>query len=172
MGLILIYEFFIIATTIILWIFMTKNGYKNVSRKFLILFVGVLLFEIISEPMWLNIGFSSWAYIFRDLTWVLTLGWTNAFMIAILVVDNFFRDTSEKKRFFLYLLFIGALVVPAEGVMLFLGIRAYAPFLLETMSGLVVPLLRVPVESVYAVPIFSSLILAFYKYLNYLFNTK
>jgi hypothetical protein len=172
MGFVLIYEFFIIATTIALWVFMTKNGYKNVSRKFLILFLGVLLFEIISEPMWLNLGFSSWAYIFRDLTWVLTLGWVNAFMIAILVVDNFFRNTSEKKRFFLYLLFISALVVPAEGIMLLLGIRDYAPFLLETMSGLAVPFLKVPIESVYAVPIFSSLILGFYKYLNYLFDIK
>jgi|TARA_B100001971_G_C18267064_1_gene594128 hypothetical protein len=172
MGLILVYELFILATTIILWSFMTKNGYKNVNRKFLILFLGVLLFEIISEPMWLNMGFSSWAYLFRDLTWVLTLGWVNTFMIAILAVDNFFKDTSEKKRFFLYLLFIGALIVPAEGLMLFLGVRGYAPFLLETMSGLVVPLLKVPVESIFAVPIFSSLILAFYKYLNYLFDTK
>lgn len=167
------YELSIIAITIILFSYMKKKGYKNITRKFLILFLGVLLFEIISEPMWLNAGFDSWAYIYRDITWVLTLGWVNTFMAAILAVDYFFRDKTEKKRFFLYLLFISALVVPAEAFMISLGVRGYAEFLLETMrSGVVIPVLYLPIEAIFAVPIFCSLILSFYKYINYLFDQK
>ena len=123
--------------------------------------------------MWLNTGFDSWAYIYRDITWVLTLGWVNTFMAAILAVDYFYRDKSEKKKFFLYLLFISALVIPAEAFMISLGVRGYAEFLLETMrSGVVIPILYLPIESIFAVPIFSSLILSFYKYINYLFDKK
>jgi len=170
---VLIYELSIIATTIILWLFMTKKGYKNVTRKFIILFVGVILFEIISEPMWLNTGFDSWAYIYGDITWVLTLGWVNAFMLAILGVDYFYGELSEKKKFFLYLLFISALVIPAEAFMISLGVRGYAEFLLETMrSGIVIPVLYLPLESIYAVPIFCALILSFYKYINYLVDNR
>lgn len=170
---ILLYELSIIATTIVVWLFMTKNGYKNVSRKFIILFLGVLLFEIISEPMWLNTGFNAWAYIYKDITWVLTLGWVNVFMLAILGVDYFYGELSEKKKFFLYLLFIAALVIPAEAFMISFGVRGYAEFLLETMrSGVVIPVLYLPIESIYAVPIFCSLILSFYKYINYLFDKK
>ena len=152
---------------------MKKKGYKNITRKFLILFLGVLLFEIISEPMWLNTGFDSWAYIYRDITWVLTLGWVNTFMAAILAVDFVYKHASEKKKFFLYLLFISALVIPAEGAMIFMGLRGYADFLLETMqSGVLMPILNLPIEAIYAVPIFCSLILSFYKYINYLFDKK
>tara|TARA_Y100000034_G_scaffold77860_1_gene93600 strand:+ start:2196 stop:2720 length:525 start_codon:yes stop_codon:yes gene_type:complete len=174
MGLgILFYELSIIIITIVLWFYMRKKGYSHVTRKFIILFLGVLLFEIISEPMWLNIGFDSWAYIYGDITWVLTLGWVNTFMIAILAVDYFFREASEKKKFFLYLLFISALVIPAEAFMISLGVRGYAEFLLETMrSGVVIPVLYLPIEAIYAVPIFCSLILSFYKYINYLFDKK
>ena len=170
---VLLYELGIIITTIAIWFFMTKKGYKNVSRKFIILFLGVLLFEIISEPMWLNSGFDSWAYIYGDVTWVLTLGWVNAFMLAILAVDYFYRDSSVKKKFFLYLLFISVLVIPVEAIMISAGLRGYADFLLETMrSGIIFPVLYLPVESIYAVPIFCSLILSFYKYVNYLFDKK
>lgn len=169
---VLLYELGIIATIIAIWFFMTKKGYKNVTRKLIILFIGVLLFEIISEPMWLNTGFDSWAYIYRDITWVLTLGWVNVFILAILFVDYFYK-TPEKKKFFLYLLFIIALVIPAEAIMVSVGIRGYAEFLLEAMrSGLIIPVLYLPIEAIYAVPIFCSLILSFYKYINYLFDKK
>jgi len=170
---VLFYELGIILTTILLWTFMNNKGYKNVTRKFLILFVGVLLFEIISEPMWLNMGFSSWAYIYKDITWVLTLGWLNTFMLAIIGVDFIYQKSSEKTKFFLYLLFISALVIPAEAVMISMGLRGYAQFLLDSMqSGVLMPLLSIPIEAIYAVPIFCALILSFYKYINYLWDRK
>ena len=170
---ILFYELGIILTTVLLWTFMTNKGYKNVTRKFLILFIGVLLFEIISEPMWINMGFSSWAYIYKDITWVLTLGWVNAFMLAIIGVDFAYQKSNEKIKFFLYLLFISALVIPVEAIMISLGIRGYAQFLLDSMqSGILMPLLYIPIEAIYAVPIFCALILSFYKYINYLLDRK
>ena len=169
---VLVYEISIILISILLAWAMKKKGYQRILIRFVITFAGVLLFEIISEPMWINTGFSTWAYIYKDVTWILTLGWTNIIIMSTFFIDNWFASLSERKKFFLYLLLIVALVVPVEAIMMANGLRGYADFLLRTMSGLVIPILRLPVEAIYAVPIFSSLVLSFYKYLNYLLNSK
>ena len=166
-----IIEVMIVIYTISLWVYMKKNKYRDVTRKFIILFVGVLLFEIMSEPMWLNEGFDSWAYIYKDITWVITLGWVSIFMTSILIVDHAFRHLPEKSRFWLYLLFIEAITVPIEAGLVESGVRKYAPVLTATMSGLFIPYTSVPLEAVYAIPLFTSLILTFYKYINHLFDT-
>lgn len=169
---ILIFEFAIIVFTISLWGYMKKKDYKNVTRKFIILFVGVLLFELMSEPMWLNQGFSWWAYLYKDITWIITLGWVSIFMVSILLVDFAFTKLPEKKKFWIYLLFIQAITVPIEAGLVQSGIRNYAPFLKATMTGFNIPLTVVPLEAIYAIPLFTSLILTFYKYVNYLFDKK
>ncbi len=168
----LITEILIVAFTIILWVYMKTKGYRNVTRKFLILFFSVLLFEFMSEPMWNNSGFQNWAYIWQDITWVITLGWVGIFMFTFLIVDYAFRTTSEKKKFWIYLLVLEAIVVPLESALVISGIRGYAPILADTLSGYMIPLTVVPIEAVYAVPLFTSLIICFYKYINYLFDTK
>ena len=169
---ILIFELFVIAFTIGLWIFMSKKGYKKVSRKFIVLFVGALLFEIMSEPMWINSKLSSWAFLYKDISWVLTLGWVSIIMFSILLVDYEFRKLPEKKRFWLYLLVIEAITVPLETVLFTVGIRGYAPELLARTSGFLIPFTTMPVEGVIVIPIFISLIITFYKYVNYLIDKK
>jgi hypothetical protein len=172
MGGILIFEIFAIAFTVLLWVFMKSKGYKNVTRKFLILFFSVLLFEFMSEPMWANTGFQKWAYIWQDITWIITLGWVGIFMLTFLIVDYAFRTTPEKKKFWIYLLVLEAIVVPIESGLIISGVRGYAPILADTLSGYMIPLTVVPIEAVYAVPLFTSLIICFYKYINYLFDRR
>lgn len=152
--------------------FMTKKGYKNVSRKFIILLIGALLFEIMSEPMWINSKLSNWAYLYKDISWILTLGWVSIIMVSILLVDYGFRHLPEKKRFWLYLLIVEAITVPLETVLFTVGIRGYAPELLERTSGFLIPFTKMPIEGVIVIPIFISLILTFYKYVNYLMDKK
>ena len=89
----LITEILIVAFTILLWVYMKTKGYRNVTRKFLILFFSVLLFEFMSEPMWNNSGFQNWAYIWQDITWVITLGWVGIFMFTFSAL----RAASERK---------------------------------------------------------------------------
>jgi len=165
-------EVFIIVFTVGLYLFMKKKGHKNVLKKMIILFIGVLLFEMMSEPMWLNIGFDRWAYIYNDITWIITLGWVNIFMVSMLVVDRAFYKLPERRRFWLYLLFSEAITVPIEMLLLMTGIRKYAPVLMETMTGFTIPFTNVPLEAIYAIPLFTSLILAFYKYVNHIFEVK
>jgi len=165
-------ELFVIVFALAVYIFMKKFGYRDATRKFFIIFIGVLLFEIISEPLWINSGFDAWAYIYRDITWVLTLGWTAVFLIAIMLTDYSFQKLPEKVKFFMYTAVISVLVLPFEIIMLNIGVRGYAPFLTERLSGLMVPLTQVPLEGLYASPIFIMLVLAFYKYMNYMIETK
>ena len=165
-------ELLIIAYVAGLWLFMRRRGYQNPTRKFIILFLGVLFFEMISEPMWLNSGFSSWAYVYRDITWVLTLAWVGIFMTSIVAVDYYFRRLSETKRFFLYLLVAEAFTIPFETFLIQSGFRGYAPVLLDLLTGLKIPFTTVPVEAVYAIPLFTALIFSFYKYVNKLFEVK
>jgi len=168
----LIAEILIVVFAVLLWAYMKTKGYRNVTRKFLILFVGVLLFEFMSEPMWNNNGFQSWAYIWQDITWVIALAWVGIFMFTFLIVDYAFRKTPEKKKFWIYLLILEAIVVPLESALVISGVRGYAPILANTFSGYMIPLTVVPIEAVYAVPLFTSLIICFYKYVNYLFDSK
>jgi hypothetical protein len=168
----LIFELLTIIFVVGLFIYMKQKGYTNILRKFLILFVSILLFEIMSEPMWNNSGFQSWTYIWQDITWVITLGWIGIFMFTFLFVDYAFPTTSEKKKFWIYLLFLEAIVVPIESILLISGVREYAPILANTLSGYMIPLTQVPLEAVFAIPLFTTLIICFYKYANYLFDTK
>ena len=169
---VVIFEVLILLFTVLVATFMKIKGYKHVFRKFVILFVSVLLFEIMSEPMWMNLGFQNWAYLWQDITWIITVGWTGIFMFSFLVVDYIFIETSEKKKFWLYLLLLEVTVVPLEAFLVISGIRAYAPILANTFSGYFVPFTIVPIEAIYAIPIFTTLIICFYKYANYLFDRK
>ena len=60
------------------------------------------------------------------------------------------------------------LVVPAEIIVVNLGIRSYAPEVLQAVSGRT--LFRVPVEIFYYVPVFTSLVIGFYKYWSFVID--
>lgn len=89
-----------------------------------------------------------------------------------MLTDYSFQKLPEKVKFFMYTAVISVLVLPFEIIMLNIGVRGYAPFLTERLSGLMVPLTQVPLEGLYASPIFIMLVLAFYKYMNYMIETK
>ena len=166
------FEIFVLLLTAAVLFYMKKTGRKRVFQKFLILVLDVLLFEFMSEPMWLNRGFGAWAYLYRDITWVLTIGWASLFLIAIMVVDVIVPTLAESKRFWLYLLVLEVLVVPIEMFLLSTEIRSYAPVLIQTMSGLFIPFTSIPVEMILAVPLFATLVLTFYKYGCFLLEGK
>lgn len=167
-----IYQIFIIALTVSLWIFMKRKGYKNVTRKFVLLFIGVLLFELMTEPMWIISSLWSWTFIFRDISFILTLNWINAIMISILIVDYAFYDLPEKRRFWMYLLFVTGMILPLEIFLSNAGILGHAAELLARTEGIMIPFSSIPIEAIFVLPIFGTLIITFYKYTNYLMDQK
>jgi hypothetical protein len=163
---VLLFEILVVLITIFLLIFMKSKGINNVIRKFGILLLAVLLFQIMAEPMWINSNLHSWAYIYGNVSWVLAFGWVSIFLISFLVVDSIFRKTSEKVKFWLYLLVVTLITVPLESLILNMGIRTYALFLSETFGGFMIPLTQVPIEVLVAVPMISALVIPFYKYFS------
>ena len=130
--------------------------------------VGVFLFELFTAPMWINDHLGQWAYVYCDLSWILTLGWTAMILGVVVLVDRWLSHWSEPRRFAAYLGILLVLVTIAEMVVVGIGIRKYAPEVLATVSG--ISLLGVPIEILYYVPVFTSLVIAFYKYWGFVID--
>lgn len=162
---ILIFELAVIIITLSILAYMKSSGHKDVMKKFGIMLIAVLLFQIMSEPMWINHNLHSWAYLYGNVSWVLTFGWISIFFISFLIVDSAFKKISEKGKFWLYLIVVTILTIPAEILILKLGIRSYADILSQTFSRLTIPGTLVPIEVLFAVPLISALIIPFYKYM-------
>ncbi len=131
-------------------------------RHVLAMAVGMLIFEMFTGPMWLNERLGKFAYVYTDVSWILTIGWTTMILGVVLLVDRWKPEWSAAKRYFLYLGALLPLVVIAEIGVVNLGVRSYAAEVLDATSG--VRILNVPLEVLYYVPVFSALVITFYKY--------
>jgi hypothetical protein len=124
--------------------------------------LGVIFFELFTAPMWNNAHLGRWAYLYRDVSWVLTLGWTVLFLVVVELVDRLLPRWRALPRFLLTLALITALTVPLETLLVGAGIRSYAPEVHEAALGGFVN--GVPVAIVYYVPVFAALVIGFYRY--------
>lgn len=124
--------------------------------------LGVLIFELFTAPMWHNAHLGAWAYLYRDVSWVLTLGWTVLFLLVVEVGDRLLPHWRAWRRFLLNLLVLTLLVVPLEWLVVRLGIRSYAPEVVEAARGGWVD--GLPLAVLYYVPVFSALVIGFYRY--------
>lgn len=129
---------------------------------------GVFLFEAFTSPMWHNDHLGPWAYLYCDVSWILTLGWTAMIMGVLSLVDRCLPGWREPQRFLVSLAVLLVLVVGAEMVVVGLGIRSYSPEVREALSGTFVR--GVPLEILYYVPVFLSLVIAFYRYWNFVID--
>lgn len=137
----------------------------KVPQRALVMAVGVLLFELFTSPMWNNYRMGWWAYIYHDVSWILTIGWTALILTVVLLTDKFLEGWREPKRFLAYLAILTAIIMPLEIVVTNVGLRSYAPEVLQSVSGIF--LLGVPIEILYYIPVFTGLVIAFYKYWSF-----
>ncbi|MBS3136036.1 hypothetical protein J4401_03675 [Candidatus Woesearchaeota archaeon] len=165
MSWIILLEIGIIAIAIGVWYLLKKQKYKKPTISFAVLFISVLLFEIVSEPMWKNNLLDGWAYIYRDVSWVITLGWVIIFFISFYLVDKKWPKLSEGKKFWLYLAALTIITTPIEVILLSAGIREYSSVLTQTMSGILIPLTSAPIEIILTIPLIGALVIPFYKVL-------
>jgi len=139
-----------------------RKGTDRFWLRVLVVAIGVLIFELFTGPMWLNQRMGFLAYLYLDVSWILTLGWTAIILGSILLVDRWKSKWSASKRFPLYLALILPIVMVAEAVVVNVGIRSYSHEVQEATSGITVA--QVPIEILYYVPVFASLVITFYKY--------
>jgi hypothetical protein len=142
--------------------------------RFLATAAGVLIFEVFTAPMWRNEKLGAWGYVYHDVSWILTLGWTTLILGASTLVDHLAPRRREGVRFVLTLGILLPLVIVAENVVLWLQIRDYAPEVKAVLSGPREPGVSpatiphyiglAPLEILYYVPVFTALVLGFAKY--------
>ena len=160
-GPIIAFEVMIILGTVVaLW--GLSRFRDKLWQRYLIMAGGVFLFEFFTSPMWNNHNLGPWAYVYQDVSWVLTLGWTTLILTTVILVDRFFAARRSWQRFGLYLLFLTFAVLILEGIVVNLGIRSYAPEVQDVFIGL--KFLGVNIEVFYYVPVFMALVISFYKY--------
>ncbi len=129
--------------------------------KFVATAAGVLMFEFFTAPMWRNEKLGWWGYVYHDVSWILTLGWTALILGTITLVDTLSKQGAIV-RFILVLLVLLPLVLIAENFVVAFGIRGYAPEVQARLSGYTIGL--VPIEALYYVLVFTALVVAFSKY--------
>ena len=159
---IIIFEIIIIVAAILTFIFLSKIQ-KKMGLRFLIAASGIFIFEMFTAPMWHNLHLGVWAYLYRDVSWILTLGWTTCIILTVTLIDHFLDEFSPPKRFLLSLAGLTVLGVIGETLVINLGIRTYSPEVEKTILGYI-PLLHIPVNALYYIPVFMALVVGFYQY--------
>jgi hypothetical protein len=139
-------------------------------KHILVLALGVFIFEVFTSPMWVNNHFGNFGYIYQDVSWVLTLGWTTLMLSIILIVDTVFHNLKEWQRFLLYIVGMGILGFLAEMLVINLGLRSYSPEVLNAIRGGYI--FNTPLDALYYIPVFSALVIGFYKYWEYVLEER
>lgn len=155
--LIIIFTFIFTLATL----YIIKNKLSHPFQRFGIMALGVLMFELFTAPMWNTYHLGKFAYYYLDLSWVLTLCWTSMFILDVTLIDKLFPKMKELQRFLLSLLLPLAFTFIGELWLVQAGVRTYAPEVIQTSLLL---LGGVPIEVLYYAPVFSSFIIAFYKF--------
>jgi len=166
---IIIFEILVIAAVICL-LFVISRYIKKVLLRFVVISLGILVFEFFTSPMWLNYRMGEWAYVYQDVSWILTIGWSIMVLSTIVFVDKIFPSLKEWKRFGIYLVVLTILVLIFESVVVRLGIRSYPPEVQAVTYGYFP--FGAPVGALYYVPVFMALIIGFYKYWNFMIEGK
>ena len=160
---ILLFELFILVCTVAVFVVLPRLA-NRVPTRYLTVALGVLIFEMFTAPMWHNEKLGQWAYIYLDVSWVLTLGWSTLVLSIVTFVDALLKRWREWQRFLAYLCVLTPLVILFEWLVIGLGIRSYSPEVLDVIGSAYLPGLGVPADGLYYVPVFMSLVIAFYKY--------
>lgn len=164
---IIIFELFIALGFAVSMFFLPKVKDK-IWQRFGVMAVGVLIFEMFTAPMWNNHRMGEWAYLYHDVSWILTIGWTTLILTTVLVLDKLLPNIREAQRFIIYLGTLTFLIVPLEIWAVNINLRSYSPEVYKILSGAY--LFRVPIEVFYYVPVFTGLIISFYKYWSFVID--
>jgi len=168
-GPIILFEFFIFLGVLLTLYFLSKIE-KRILYKFLVVSIGIFIFEFFTAPMWHNYHLGDWAYVYRDVSWVLTIGWSMLIIVPSVFIDVYIVKRKVWERVVMYIVSITVLGLIGEILVVNLGIRSYAPETLEVINGNFIPFLNIPWKAFYYIPVFMALILSFFKYWSLLID--
>mgnify|MGYP001592468473 CR=1 FL=1 len=167
----MIFEILILLITLALLLFLQSKN-KNSWKVFLITAIGVLLFEYYTQALWFNQNLERWAYLYLDVSWIMTLLWTDVILFSIFVVERMKPKVSEVKKFFMSIGIITIFVLAIEWVLIRTGIRGYPKVILDLYESLPRLFGIVPLKELIYVIAFMSLVVAFTRYWQANYNLK
>lgn len=166
---IIAFEVFILVAVLFLLPVLSRLTTK-VLLRFSVVALGVMVFEFFTNPMWFNYKMGPWAYIFQDVSWILTLGWSIMILSIVVFADRILCAWKEWQRFGIYLAVLTVLVLFFEAIVIKLGIRSYPPEVEAVCGGHF--FFGPSLAALYYIPVFLSLIIGFYKYWSLLIDGK
>ena len=158
-------EIIVILFAVGIYLFLMSQKTKRLNFKYIIILLSVFLFQIMAEPMWSDIGLADWAYLYRNVSWIFTIGFASIFMITFYIVDEKIKNRSETVSFFLYLLVLTSISTIIESILFSVGLREYSTTLTQSFSGISL-LGLVPIEILLASALVGALVIPLYKYLT------
>jgi hypothetical protein len=135
---------------------------RNVLKTYAITFAAVLLFEYFTQSLWMNKGLEPWAYLYLDVSWVITAGWSMIIVVIRELAALYIPKKDTARRIFFDLAAITLVGFLAEYVVIGLNIRQYSPSVIALLSGIKIGM--VPIEALYYIPVFMMLVLSFSLY--------
>lgn len=160
---ILVFEVAVVVAAILTYRFLATRIRHALGHMALIA-VGMFLVEFFTGPMWKNLHLGPWAYVYSDVSWILTIAWVVIISLAVYVVERVLRATVPWKRYVLFLAIITPVVVVCDGLVRWLGIRESSPETAAAAGPAMLPVINVPVAGLYYVPVVMTLVYSFYKH--------
>jgi hypothetical protein len=141
-------------------------------RDIFIAFAGIFLVEVMIEPMVTNQNLPQWSYIFHDVSFLMTGIWIGVIAITAILVGKFFNHFPIIYRFFIALSMTTILGVPIESWFINNGFRIYGESAKHYYTGVIMPVMNIPIEVTFAVSCYMALLIAFMRYWENLLNNN
>lgn len=160
---ILVFEIATIVAGILTYRFL-RARVQRVPAHLALIATGMFLVEFFTGPMWKNLHMGPWAYVYSDVSWILTIGWVVLISLSIYVVERVLRVTEPWKRYALFLVVITPVVIVCDGLVRWLGIRESSPETIAAAGEAMFPIIDVPLMGLVYLPVVMTLVYAFYKH--------
>lgn len=167
----MIFEILIILITLVLLLSLQSKN-KNSWKVFIITAIAVLLFEYYTQALWFNQNLEKWAYLYLDISWIMTLLWTNVILFSIFIVENLKSKTSEVKKFFMSIGIITIFVLAIEWLLIRTNIRGYPQVILDIYEKTPRLFGIIPLRELVYIFAFMCLVVAFTRYWQANYNLK
>lgn len=160
---ILLFEVGVIVAAVLTYRFLSTRV-QRVRRHLLVIAIGMFLIEFFTGPMWRNQHLGFWAYVYSDVSWILTIGWTVLISLSIYFVEQVLHIREAWRRYAVFLVVITPVTIVCDGLVRALGIRTSSPETAAAAGPGMILFIDVPMAGLFYVPVVMTLVWSFYKH--------
>jgi len=152
-------EVFIIVVSLGLIALLSQND-RETWKRFIFIFIGVIIFEFLTNSFWVYGNLPSWTFMYEDISWVIALGWSSVILVSMSLV-NFSSQGRDIKLVFLFYLIVGTVFgLLTDTLLNLISVKTYTSNVTSLFDG--DSLFGVlPVESLLYILAFVALVITF-----------